>query len=35
MRIQNKAALTSHGNIEGRRIVTELLDAGLDAIDPY
>lgn len=27
--------LTSHGNIEGRRIVTELLDAGLDSIDPY
>ena len=35
MRIQNKAMLTSHGNIEGRRVVTELLDAGLDAIDPY
>jgi glycerate 2-kinase len=35
MRIQNKSALTSHGNIGGRRIVAELLDAGLDAIDPY
>ena len=35
MRILNKEALTSHGNIPGRRVVAELLDAGLDAIDPY
>lgn len=35
MRIKNKTTLTSHGNIEGRKIVTELLDAGLDSIDPY
>lgn len=35
MRIKNKEMLTSHGNCEGRRIVAELLDAGLDAIDPY
>ena len=35
MRILNKAMLTGHGNREGRRIVTELLDAGLDALDPY
>ena len=35
MRIKNKITLTSHGNIEGRKIVTELLDAGLDSIDPY
>lgn len=35
MRIKNKQALTDHGNAEGRRIVAELLDAGLDAIDPY
>lgn len=35
MRIQNKHMLTDHGNIEGRRVVAELLDAGLDAIDPY
>lgn len=35
MRIKNKPMLTSHGNQEGRRIVAELLDAGLDAIDPY
>ena len=35
MRIKNKTKLTSHGNINGRKIVTELLDAGLDSIDPY
>lgn len=35
MRIKNKRTLTSHGNIKGRKIVTELLDAGLDSIDPY
>lgn len=27
--------LTSHGNIRGREIVTKLLDAGLDSLDPY
>ena len=27
--------LISHGNKEGRKIVAALLDAGLDAIDPY
>lgn len=35
MRILNKEALTNHGNIPGRQVVAELLDAGLDAIDPY
>ncbi len=35
MRIKNKTSLTSHGNIEGRKIVAELLDAGLDSLDPY
>lgn len=35
MRIKNKSQLTSHGDIKGRKIVTELLDAGLDSIDPY
>lgn len=35
MRINNKSALVSHGNVSGRKIVTELLDAGLDSIDPY
>ena len=35
MRITNQEQLTSHGNRDGRKIVTGLLDAGLDAIDPY
>ena len=35
MRILNKAMLTGHGNREGRKIVADLLDAGLDALDPY
>ncbi len=35
MRIKNKQMLIDHGNKAGRRIVAELLDAGLDAIDPY
>ncbi len=35
MRILNKEQLVSHGNEEGRGIVCELLDAGLDALDPY
>ncbi len=24
-----------HGNVQGRKVVVDLLDAGLDAIDPY
>lgn len=35
MRIQNRQMLTGHGNRRGREIVTDLLDAGLDALDPY
>lgn len=35
MRILNKESLCGHGNTAGRRIVAELLDAGLDALDPY
>ncbi|MBQ6680055.1 MAG: DUF4147 domain-containing protein [Lachnospiraceae bacterium] len=35
MRIFNKDMLSDHGNREGRRIVTELLDAGMSALDPY
>lgn len=35
MRIKNTKSLISHGNTCGRRIVTELLDAGLDSLDPY
>ena len=35
MRIKNKQNLINHGNIEGRKTVVELLDTGLDALDPY
>ena len=35
MRILNKEQLINHGNSEGRKIVAELLDAGLDSINPY
>lgn len=35
MRILNKETLTNHANIEGRKVVAELLDAGMDSIDPY
>ncbi len=35
MRMNNISALTSHGNVKGRKIVAELLDAGLDSLDPY
>lgn len=35
MRIQNREMLTSHSNSRGREIVTDLLDAGLDSLDPY
>lgn len=35
MRIKNKKMITEHGNVDGRKVVAELLDAGLDALDPY
>lgn len=35
MRIKNKTMLINHGNKAGREIVAELLDTGLDALDPY
>ena len=35
MRIVNAATLTSHGNVEGRKAVVEILEAGLQAADPY
>lgn len=35
MRIKNITSITSHGNTDGRKIVAQLLDAGLDSIDPY
>jgi glycerate 2-kinase len=34
-RILNAADLTSHGNIEGRKAIVEILEAGLEAADPY
>jgi len=34
-RILNKDTLISHGNVEGRRAVYEILEAGLEAADPY
>lgn len=33
--MKNTKSLTSHGNTYGRKIVTQLLDVGLDSIDPY
>lgn len=35
MRILNKDTLVSHGNVEGRKAVVEILEAGLEAADPY
>ena len=35
MRIKNKKQLISHGNMAGRKIIVDLLDAGLDSLDPY
>jgi len=34
-RILNKEDLTSHGNVEGRKLVLEILEAGMRAADPY
>jgi glycerate 2-kinase len=33
--IQNRAELLSHGNVKGRRLALEMVESGLDAIDPY
>lgn len=35
MRIQNVEQLCNHGNREGRSHVAQMLDAGLDMVDPY
>jgi glycerate-2-kinase len=35
MRIQNLDTLTSHGNTEGRKLVCNILEAALQAADPY
>jgi glycerate 2-kinase len=34
-RIINMASLVNHGNIAGRKVVAEILEAGLQASDPY
>ena len=34
-RILNAMTLTSHGNVEGRKAMVEILEAGLQASDPY
>jgi glycerate 2-kinase len=34
-RILNAGELTSHGHIEGRRMMLEILEAGIQAADPY
>ncbi|MBN1687012.1 MAG: DUF4147 domain-containing protein, partial [Spirochaetales bacterium] len=35
MIIKNREELLSHGNVEGRRAVLDILEAGLSAADPY
>jgi len=35
LRIQNMESLASHGNIAGRKAMVEILEAGLQASDPY
>ena len=35
MRIRNLDRLVSHGNVEGRKVMCEILEAGLQAADPY
>jgi glycerate-2-kinase len=35
MRIKNYEELTNHGNIKGRKIVADIIGAGLDAGNPY
>lgn len=35
MRILNREVLTGHGNSAGRKAIVEILEAGLEAADPY
>lgn len=35
VRIKNPYTLTNHGNVEGRKIITEIMETGLQAADPY
>ena len=34
-RITNLLSLTNHGNIEGRKILADIMDTGITAVDPY
>ncbi len=34
-RVLNSSTLTDHGNIQGRRDIVKIIDAGLDAANPY
>jgi glycerate 2-kinase len=35
LRIQNMQMITNHGNVVGRSHVAQMLDAGMDMVDPY
>ena len=35
MRVRNHDALVSNGNVNGRRIVLNIIEAGLEAADPH
>ena len=35
MVIKNRATLISHGNVQGRKVALDILEAGLKAPDPY
>ncbi len=35
MRIRNAERMTNHGNIEGRKVMCQILESGLQAADPY
>lgn len=35
MRIENRETLASHGNRQGREAMLDILEAGLEAADPY
>lgn len=35
MRIRNTGRLLTHGNVEGRRAAIQILEKGLEAVDPY
>jgi hypothetical protein len=35
MRILNVDMLTNHGNLEGRKVLADIIETGLSAADPY